>query len=73
MCSDVCDNGRYVKDGENGFLFNPRDVTSIYNAVKRMLILDKDEYELYCIRSRKRAEEMFSDEKFVKSYLNLIE
>ena len=73
VCSDVCDNGRYVKDGKNGFLFNPRDITSIYEAVKRMLFLDRDEYEQYRLRSRKIAEEMFSNEKFVKSYLKLIE
>lgn len=73
VCSDVCDNGRYVKEGENGFLFNPKDVSSIYEAVKRVLILDRDEYKLYCQRSRAIAEKMFSKDEFVKSYLSLIE
>ena len=73
VCSDVCDNGRYVKEGVNGFLFNPKDITSIYEAVKRVLVLDRDEYALYSRRSREIAEGMFSKDKFVNSYLRLIE
>lgn len=72
-CSDVCDNGRYVVEGENGFLFNPHDVNSIANAIEKMLSLDKENYYNYCNKSRERAEQLLSEKKFVESYIKLIE
>ena len=72
-CSDVCDNSRYVKEGENGFLFNPNEAESIAEALERMLSLDEYDYLAYCYNSRKRAEEMLTEDKFVQSYLKLIE
>ena len=39
VCSDVCDNGRYVLDGINGFLFNPLDTNSILDAFKKRCLL----------------------------------
>ena len=72
-CSDVCDNSRYVEEGVNGFLFNPHDSNTIYKAIKQMLSLSETEYQSYCLVSRQRAEEMLSKEKFVQSYIKLIE
>ena len=72
-CSNVCDNGRYVIEGENGFLFDPNNADNIAHAIKRMLMLDEIDYLNYCQRSRKRAEETLSAEKFVNSYIKLIE
>lgn len=71
-CSDVCDNSRYVKEGENGFLFNPKDSGSIADAIEQMLLLNEDDYLVYCRNSRKRAEKMFSKDIFVQSYIKLI-
>lgn len=73
VCSDVCDNGRYVKDAENGFLFNPKDAESIAEAMEKMLLLNDNDYKKYCHNSRMRAEKMLSKEKFVQSYIKLIE
>ena len=72
-CSNVCDNGRYVQESVNGFLFNPLDVGSMTVAIEKMLSLDRDRYNKYCHNSRMRAEEMLSEKKFVESYINLIE
>lgn len=72
-CSDVCDNSRFVKEGENGFLFNPKDVNNISDALERMLLLNEDDYQGFCRNSRKRAEEMLSKDRFVQSYIKLIE
>lgn len=72
-CSDVCDNSRYVTDGENGFLFNPKDTSSITNALEKLLSLDVNEYDAYCRCSRQRAMHNFSMERFVESYIKLIE
>ena len=72
-CSNVCDNNRYVVEGENGFLFNPTDVNSIVFSLEQLISLDAIDYEKYCMRSRNRAEIMLSLEIFTESYLKLID
>lgn len=72
-CSDVCDNSIYVREGENGFLFNPLETESIVEALKRLLSLRGGDYKSYCLNSRLRAEALLSDVKFVNSYIKLIE
>lgn len=72
-CSDVCDNGKYVKDDYNGFLFNPSDIPSIVGAFEKMLSLDDEKYQVFCDRSRMKAQEKLSKSSFVESYIKLIE
>ena len=72
-CSDVCDNSIYVREGENGFLFNPHSREDIVDALKKLLSLRGEDYKSYCFNSRKRAESLLSEDKFVKSYVKLIE
>lgn len=73
LCSDVCDNSRYVKKGDNGFLFDPRNTVSIVAAFEKMLALNEAQYNQFCANSRKRAEDMLSEENFVESYMKIIE
>ena len=73
VCSAVCDNGRYVEEGKNGFLFNPRSIESIVDALRRILCLNNEEYKSYCGNSRQVAEQLLSKENFVQSYIELIE
>ena len=73
VCSDVCDNSKYVLEGENGFLFNPKDTDSMVAAFERLLSLSDDEYFDYCFRSRALAEQKLSKETFINSYINLLE
>lgn len=73
ICSDVCDNSRYVEEGVNGFLFNPHDSVSMANALERMLTKSDVNYMLFCHNSRERAEKMLSKVKFVESYIKLLE
>ncbi len=72
-CSNVCDNGRYVIEGENGFLFDPQNTSSMTNALEKILSLDEDVYYNYCKMSRSKAEDMLSSDIFVESYTKLIE
>ena len=72
-CSDVCDNSRYVIEGENGFLFNPLDKDSIVLSVEKLFAMNNAEYALFCQRSREMAEQKFSEDIFIESYLSLIE
>jgi len=73
VCSDVCDNSKYVLEGENGFLFNPKDTDSIVAAFERLLSLSYDKYNDYCLRSRALAEQKLSKETFINTYINLLE
>jgi len=71
-CSDVCDNSKYVKEGVNGVLFDPKDAEGTSEAIARLLSLSDSDYKSYSIRSRILAEEKLSKEKFVESYIKLI-
>ena len=73
VCSDVCDNSRYIEEGVNGFLFDPHDTESMVIALEKMLLLDESDYNKYCVNSRERAERMLSKQVFVQSYINLLE
>lgn len=73
VCSNVCDNGRYVEDGINGFLFDPKSPEDIALAVESMLAVDDVDYKKYCKESRRKAEEKLSKERFIESYLELIQ
>lgn len=73
LCSDVADNSVMVRNCENGYLFNPLDVYSMVNAFKNFFALSIEERKHKAARSREIAEELFKKEKFVESYINLIE
>lgn len=73
FCSDVSDNSLMVHKGENGFLFNP---TSVYDMKLNFeLLLNVECSELLKMggRSRNIAEELFSKDKFIREYINIIE
>lgn len=71
-CSDVCDNNRYVLPQQNGFLFDPKDSDSIFQALASLLQLNQERYDQYCIKSRVLAESLFSEDRFVESYIKLL-
>lgn len=73
VCSDVCDNSRYVKEGENGILFDPKNTASICSAFEKLLSLSEGDRDRYGQSSRRIAESVFSKEVFVNSYIKLIE
>lgn len=73
LCSDVCDNSRYVNENQNGFLFNPKDPDSMAAALEKMLLLTDEEYVRFCQCSRTIAEAKLSKERFINDYINLIE
>lgn len=72
-CGRVCDNPHIVQDGKNGLLFNPTDVDSIYNGLKRIIEMTDTQRQAWGRKSREIAEVMFSKEAFVKKYIDLIE
>lgn len=72
LCSRVCDNPSIVKEGENGFLFNPNSVEEIANTVLNFLNLDEETKKDMGRRSREIALSLFSPNIFVDKYLEII-
>jgi Glycosyltransferase len=66
-CKNVC------VDGVNGFLVKPKDVESLYLAMKRMVDLGDEKLREFGKAGRRLAEEKYSVEKIVGEYINLIE
>jgi Glycosyltransferase len=66
-CRNVC------VDGVNGFLVKPKDLESLYLAMKRMLELGDEKLREFGKAGRRLAEEKYSVEKIVREYINLIE
>ena len=73
LVSDVSDNSQMVHDGENGFLFNPKQTDSIVDAFVKFFCLSHDEMCRMGQRSREIAEELFDKEHFISQYIDLIE
>ncbi len=72
LCSRVCDNPQIVADGQNGLMFNPKDVEDMARTLLAMLSMDAGQRAEMGLRSRERALSLFSKETFVDKYQNLI-
>lgn len=73
LVSDVSDNSIMVHEGENGFLFNPRQTDEICDAFLRFFGLSYQEMCQMAQRSREIAEGLFDEEQFIQQYIRLIE
>ena len=71
LVSDVSDNGVMVKEGINGFLFDPLNVENMRDAFLKFLALNSKERQEMGNASRKRAESLFDKSKFIEAYDNL--
>ncbi len=72
ICSDVCDNHIYVKEGENGYLFNPRNPEDIAEKLLTIENLSDEKLKEMGHKSRHFVENLCSPEKFVDKYIKLI-
>ncbi len=73
LVSDVSDNGVMVKDGVNGYLFDPLNVDSMCEAFDKFLRLPCEKRQMMGRASREMAERLFDAETFVENYVRLIE
>ena len=72
IASDVCDNGKIVSDGKNGFLFPSGDVNSLAGCIARFIKMSEEERRIMSDRCRDMAVKLFSKETFIQQYLELI-
>jgi len=72
ISSNVCDNPRYVHEGENGFLFDPLKPEEMADTIEKAIKMSNSQYSLFCRNSRKLSEYLFSKERFISSYLQIV-
>lgn len=72
ICSDVCDNARYVKGGENGFLFDPKDIRNMADVIEKAIQTTGLDYDIMQEKSRKFALELLSAKTFIEKYQKII-
>lgn len=73
LVSDVSDNKVMVHSGENGYLFNPIDISDMVDKITTFYYLTVEQKEEMGRNSRKIAETLFQKDKFINSYIKLIE
>ena len=72
LVSNVSDNPVMVKDGYNGFLFDPTNTDEIVSAFVKFLQLSSEQRMVFGHNSRIVAENLFNKEKFISDYMDLI-
>lgn len=72
LCSRVCDNPNIAHEEENGLLFNPLDVDNMAATIERYLKLPQEKKDDMGKKSREIAVELFSKEKFISNYCEII-
>ncbi len=73
LMSNVCDAENLVREGDNGFLFDPRDPADMARAILRFAALSGDDRKLMGEKSRKRAVILFNPERFAAHYRRVLE
>lgn len=68
ICSDVCDNSLYVRNGENGYLFNPYSAQDMKEKLLQMLEINDELYMKFSKESRQIAERILSVDRFLAEY-----
>lgn len=72
ICSKICDNPFIVEEGENGFLFDPTCLDSIYKTISEFALLPYEILHKMGQKSREIAINKFSEDAFAKKYIALI-
>lgn len=73
ICSNVYENPYIIKDGENGFLFDPENVDDIVSTILRVTALSDKERHRMGVINRQRCLDYNTEEVFIKQYVELIE
>ena len=72
LCSRVCDNPNIVREGENGFMFDPQNIDDMANTIIKFTQLDTMTKKKMGQHSREIATSLFSSDVFISKYMDLI-
>lgn len=70
--SDVCDNADIVTDGETGLLFDPLNTDDIAAALRKLLLMPREDREEMGRKAREFAVRSLSMESFADKYEKLL-
>lgn len=73
ICSNSYENPYIVEEGVNGFLFDPENIDDIVSAIQKISSLSKEERREMGIKNRQICLQRNTEEKFLDSYIKLIE
>ncbi len=73
ICSDVCDNGKILQNGINGYLFEPNSSIQLAERIIHFITLPIESKREMSKNSRKIAENLFDQDVFVGKYIDIIE
>lgn len=73
LCSNTFENTYIIKDDVNGYLFDPNSPEDIADKVIKMLRKTEIEKSIIHRNNRQQCERFNTSEKFIQSYINLIE
>lgn len=72
ICSNRYENPYIVKEGVNGFLFDPENIDDMLRAIRQIAALSPDERRLMGHRNRDLCLERNTEGAFLNNYLTLI-
>ena len=72
LCSRVCDNPFIVTDGENGWLFDPKNVDDMADKIKTFVAMAAEQLKAMSIANRQKALGLFSTTAFIEKYKALL-
>ena len=72
LCGDVCDNKFILGENTGNLAFDPFSVEDMKDKIEMFCNLGKEQLEAIGSSNRKRALELFSSDKFVNAYLQLM-
>ena len=73
ICSNRYENPYIVKNGVNGYLFNPESADDIAEAIVKIISLSEPDRRQMGAKNRMLCLTRNSTESFIKSYIDLIE
>jgi len=73
LSSTVSDIPGFISEGENGFLFNPKNVNEIASALRRIIATEPASLKLMGKKNRIIAENLFENQANFNEYIKLIE
>jgi glycosyltransferase involved in cell wall biosynthesis len=73
LSSTVSDIPGFISEGKNGFLFNPKNVSEIVSALRRIIATDPAILKLMGKKNRIIAEKLFKNQVNFNEYIKLIE
>jgi glycosyltransferase involved in cell wall biosynthesis len=72
IVSDVLDHPKLIKDGENGYLFDPTSADDLADAIMKVNNLSSSTQTEMSINTLNRADQLFNEEVFISSYMKLM-